>query len=105
MIRILRGVLAHHDVAEVFGEVAGGRMTTPCLTASGSLAGKMRPMPLIYSIPQRFVRRGRRGKLGGAPGLLIGARGDREWRGLTGVIARVSVVLPEDEQNEDARRG
>jgi hypothetical protein len=46
-----RGALAHHDAAEVFGEVARGRTMTPCSTASGSLVGKMRPMPPIYSIP------------------------------------------------------
>jgi hypothetical protein len=50
-----RGALAHHDAAEVFGEVAGGRTTMPCSTASGSLAGKMGPMPPIYSILQRFI--------------------------------------------------
>jgi hypothetical protein len=66
----------------------------------GGLVEKMRSMPTIQSTPDQFLWRGSRGRLGGAPGLPIGARGDRKWRGLAEARARVSVVPAEMSERE-----
>jgi hypothetical protein len=55
-LKLLEATPSHHDSAGMVVEATGGRTVVPCSTATSSLAEKMKPMPSIHIIPERFLR-------------------------------------------------